>query len=144
MTSGLSRRTALGAGAAALGAAAVGTAVPAQAQPAARAATASTPAAGATASDPGMPVRAQFLGREGTVYDGASQWSAHRLTLDRVGELPGDGDPEHRFSVQFATDDAARDGLYRLSAAGEPDAVLYLVRVGDAAVLEGIVDRRSI
>lgn len=146
MTSGLSRRTALGAGAAALGAAAVGTAAPAQAQQAAHPATASAHAAAdATANDPATPVRSQFLGREGTGYDGASQWSAHRLELDFIGDLPGDGDAEHRFAVRFTTDDAARDGIYRLSAPGEPDAILYLTRVGGGApTLEGVVDRRAI
>ncbi len=145
MTSGLSRRTALGAGAAALGAAAVGTAAPAQAQQAAHPATASTPPAAAAGPDPALPVRSQFLGREGTGYDGASQWSAHRLELAFIGDLPGDGDAEHRFAVRFTTDDAARDGIYRLSAPGEPDAILYLTRVGGGApTLEGVVDRRAV
>ncbi|GGR18859.1 hypothetical protein ACFOE1_08990 [Agromyces mediolanus] len=145
MTSGLSRRTALGAGAAALGAAAVGTAAPAQAQQATRTAAASTPSAADSGLDPATPVRSQFLGREGTAYDGASQWSAHRLELAVVGDLPGDGDAEHRFAVRFTTDDAARDGIYRLTAPGEPDAILYLTRVGGGApTLEGVVDRRAV
>lgn len=144
MTSGLSRRTALGAGAVALGAAAVGTAAPAQAQQATRTAAASTTPAGTAASDPATPVRSQFLGREGTAYHGASQWSAHRLELALVGDLPGGGDAEHRFAVRFTTDDAARDGIYRLTAPGEADAILYLSRVGGGApTLEGVVDRRS-
>ncbi|GAA2448495.1 hypothetical protein [Agromyces soli] len=145
MTPGLSRRTALGAGAAALGAAAVGTAAPAQAQQAARTATAATAPSATPANDPALPVRSQFLGREGTAYDAASQWSAHRLELALVGDLPGGGDAEHRFTVRFTTDDAARDGIYRLTSPGEPDAVLYLTRVGAGGpTLEGIVDRRSV
>ncbi|MFK4729757.1 hypothetical protein ROT00_08740 [Agromyces mediolanus] len=147
MTTALSRRGALGAGAVALGAAAVAAAGPAQAQPTGpgRAATASAAGDGGGAFDPAIPVRSQFLGREGVVYDGASQWSAHRLVLTHLGDLPGGGDPEHRFAVRFASDEAARDGLYRLTAAGEPDALLYLVRAGGAdPLLEGIVDRRSV
>ncbi|MGX5697343.1 hypothetical protein ACWKWP_14175 [Agromyces soli] len=144
MTAVITRRLALGAGVAAVGAAALAAPVPASAA-SAGAGTVRTAAAAAepdASGSPLLPVRSQFAGREGLAYSGASQWATHRLVLLDLDDLQGRGDPEHRFAVRFTTDAGARDGLYRLSASGEPDAVLYLVRVGgESSVLEAVVDR---
>lgn len=137
------RRAALGTGAVAVGALAVAAGAPAQAAPARGIRTAVHARPTGAAPDPALPVRSQFAGREGLAYQGASQWSAHRLVLERVGDLatPG-GDPEHRYLLRFTTDGEARDGVYRLTAVGEPDAVLFLTRVGgEEPTLEAIVDR---
>lgn len=151
MTAVFSRRGALGAGAVALGAGLAIGARPAVADSGtgslpASAAHADDTGAGATAAaafDPTMPVRSLFAGHEGREYLGFSPWSQHALVLDRVEALPGEGDTEHRFRVEFSTDAGARDGLYRLQHGGELVAVLFLVRVGPDARLEGIVDRRE-
>lgn len=138
-----SRRSALGAGVAVVGTAAFAANAPAAAAPGRAVPTvAGSTSDAAEGFDPSLPVRSQFAGLEGTVYQGASQWSVHRLVLERVADLPGGGDAEQRFALQFATDGGARDGLYRLQSHGRPDAVLYLVRVGgDDQALEAIIDR---
>lgn len=146
MTAVLSRRGVLGAGAVALGiGATAGTGAAAAAAPADSAPTeaARSPqaATSAAAVDPLTPVRSMFTGREGAVYAAFSSFSAHELVLDRVGDLPGGGDAEHRFRVEFRTDDSARDGLYRLLQNGELVALLYFVRVTEQPRLEAIVDR---
>ncbi len=149
MTAVFSRRSALGAGAVALGAGLVGggrTAAFAttedEAPDADSAATTSAPGAAAPASiDPLTPTRSLFAGHEGREYQSASPWSAHRLVLESVGDLPGEGDLENRFSVTFLTDDGARDGIYRLLHEGELVASLFLARAGGGARLEAIVDR---
>lgn len=147
MTAVFSRRSALGAGAIALGAGLVGggrTAAFATTDEAvdADSVVTSTPGAAAPASvDPLTPTRSLFAGNEGREYAGASPWSEHRLVLESVGDLPGEGDLENRFSVTFLTDDGARDGIYRLVHEGELVALLFLARAGSGARLEAIVDR---
>nr|WP_314845270.1 hypothetical protein [uncultured Microbacterium sp.] len=153
MTAVFSRRGMLGAGAVALG---VGVAAggstayaAAQSTPASAGAHAVTDAvtadaaASAPGSDPLRPTRSVFTGREGTAYVGSSPWSEHHLVLDAVRDLPGDGDAEHRFSVEFTADVRARDGIYRLVSDGELVASLFLARAGGVSTLEGVVDRRE-
>ncbi|MBO9626538.1 MAG: hypothetical protein J7484_09215 [Microbacterium sp.] len=151
MTAVFTRRSALGAGAVALGAGLVGSGRTAafattddEAPDAAADATATPSDAGAGApasADPLLPTRSLFAGHEGREYHGASSWSEHRLVLDGVGDLPGGGDAENRFSVTFTTDEDARDGIYRLLHEGELVASLFLAKAGGTARLEGIVDR---
>lgn len=149
MAAVLSRRGLFGAGAVALGVGAIAGG-PVVSSPAsatisnASASRSSAWSAGASARmpmDPDNPLRSLFTGQEGTEYTGSSAWSAHRLVLLDVADLPGDGDAEHRFRLVFATDDSARDGIYRIVRDGDHLASLFLARVSVASHLEAIVDR---
>ncbi|WP_217177051.1 hypothetical protein [Streptomyces sp. AC495_CC817] len=150
MTAVFSRRSALGAGAVALGVGLV-----AGGRTAASATTgdggavassaASSGAAGVrtSASDPLLPTRSLFAGEEGRDYVGVSPWAQRRLVLERVEDLAGEGDPEHRFAVSFRAEESARDGIYRLVREGELVASLFLVRAGGGTSLEAVIDRGS-
>jgi hypothetical protein len=150
MTAVFSRRGVLGAGALALGTgiAAASRPSPAAAAPEHEAAAHSASAGSSAAEDPRAaadplrPVRSLFTGQEGRVFVGMSPWAENRLVLDAVGDLPGGGDPEHRFRVEFTAPAGARDGLYRLLRDGAHIASLYLIPVAGGA-LEGIVDRQE-
>jgi len=147
MSAVLSRRGVLGAGTLAVGFGLASGVVPATASTAAgldRAAAASASASGAASApggDPLVPVRSLFADREGTVFTGFSQWSVQSLTLTVVADIAGGGDPEHSFVVRFATDEGARDGIYRLTDGDTHVASLFLARVGADGQLEGIVNR---
>lgn len=91
--------------------------------------------------DPDRPQRSLFVGREGTVYRAVSTRSVHRMTLVGVGDIGSDGDPAHRFRLEFTTDDAARDDIYRLEYEGTAVARLYLGRVTRSARFEAVIDR---
>lgn len=145
MTAVLSRRGVLGAGAVVVGAGLTAGGLPASAAttPPSSSGGAAAPAS-ASPTDPLLPVRSLFAGREGVEFVGFSQWSEHRLVLSEVGDLAGNGDAEHRFRVVFSADAAARDGIYRILKGGELIASLFLASVTDAPLLEGIVDRREV
>lgn len=145
MTAVLSRRGVLGAGAVAVGAGLAAGGLPASAATSSSAPSSAGAAAAASAAriDPLVPVRSLFTGREGVEFLAFSAWSEHRLVLAEVGDLPGDGDAEHRFRVAFTTDDGARDGIYRILEDGEFIASLFLAAVTAAPVLEAVVDRQE-
>lgn len=92
-------------------------------------------------TDPDRPQRGLFVGREGTAYRAVSTRSVHRMTLVRVGDIGTEGDPAHRFRLEFTADDAARDDIYRLEQDGAVVARLYLGRVTQSARFEAVIDR---
>lgn len=144
MTAVLSRRGVLGVGAVAVGAGLTAGGLPASAATSSSSSSAAAVApASASQADPLFPVRSLFTGSVGAGYVGFSHWSEHRLVLAEVADLPGDGDTEHRFRLVFTTDDAARDGIYRLLQGPELIASLFLARVTGAPLLEAVVDRRE-
>ena len=92
-------------------------------------------------ADPDRPQRGLFVGREGTVYRAVSTRSVHRMTLVGVGDIGADGDPAHRFRLEFTADEAARDDIYRLEQDGAVVARLYLGRVTQSPRFEAVIDR---